>query len=354
MKEDRYSLFLDISIGGRRWKEYLGLKLEKPRNETIRQANKEKMRFAEKLRMQRERQLWGMESDTFTKRPRAHLTDFFEVFSDFIASYLKKDKKVVEAALLQLKHFVGRQTLPIMLIDREFCEGFYTFMLLHLRGNTPMGYFKKFKMCLDHCVAQGMLTHNPARGIRLVCSDELVKDILSTEEIQRLSDTPLPHFDVKRAFLFACHTGLRWCDISTLKYKSVNFNQQILTIRQQKVAGHSSKAVLHLHMNTTAMGLLEKVPQRGPDDLVFTLPSYSYTLRLLKRWTGDAGISKHITFHCARHSFVTNLMLQGVHIKTASLLAGHSTIRHTEKYVHVIDELKKQAINSLPETKLNF
>lgn len=59
-----------------------------------------------------------------------------------------------------------------------------------------------------------------------------------------------------------------------------------------------------------------------------------------------------VLFHCARHSFVTNLMLNGANIKTASELAGHSTIRHTEKYVHIVDEIKREAVNSLPDIKI--
>ena len=198
-----------------------------------------------------------------------------------------------------------------------------------------------------------LVMSNPARGIRLVYSDELVKDILSADEIQRLADTSLADTEVKRAFLFACHTGLRWCDICTLKYKSVDYQRQIVTIRQQKVMSHSSKAVLHLNLNTTAVNLL-LLRSGGPDDLVFSLPSYSYTRRVLHHWTKAAGINKHITFHCARHSFVTNIMLGGANIKTASLLAGHSTIRHTEKYVHDIDELNQKAVNSLLEPILTF
>lgn len=89
------------------------------------------------------------------------------------------------------------------------------------------------------------------------------------------------------------------------------------------------------------------------DNKVFRLLSYSYMLRVLRKWVNESGLSKHITFHCGRHSFITNIMINGVNIKTASELAGHSTIRHTEKYVHVIDELKRKAVNSLPDLPLD-
>lgn len=58
--------------------------------------------------------------------------------------------------------------------------------------------------------------------------------------------------------------------------------------------------------------------------------------------------------HVARHSFITNIMANGANIKTAASLAGHSTTRHTEKYVHIIDELKQKAVDSLPDLTINY
>ena len=43
-----------------------------------------------------------------------------------------------------------------------------------------------------------------------------------------------------------------------------------------------------------------------------------------------------------------------LNIKTAASLAGHSTTRHTEKYVHIIDELKQKAVDSLPDIIVNY
>ena len=61
-----------------------------------------------------------------------------------------------------------------------------------------------------------------------------------------------------------------------------------------------------------------------------------------------------VLFHCFRHSFITNIMANGANIKTAASLAGHSTTRHTEKYVHIIDELKQKAVDSLPDLTINY
>ena len=104
--------------------------------------------------------------------------------------------------------------------------------------------------------------------------------------------------------------------------------------------------------------------------LVTEQPQYSVIICILSTWqnaetklisnglrfifTCSLSLAEPITFHCARHSFITNIMANGANIKTAASLAGHSTTRHTEKYVHIIDELKQKAVDSLPDIIVNY
>lgn len=67
----------------------------------------------------------------------------------------------------------------------------------------------------------------------------------------------------------------------------------------------------------------------------------------MQKWVKTAGINKNITWHCARHSFAVNVLGAGANIKTVASLMGHSSIKMTEKYLHVIDQQKQDAINSL-------
>jgi len=75
-------------------------------------------------------------------------------------------------------------------------------------------------------------------------------------------------------------------------------------------------------------------------------------LKALRRWTKRAGIEKHITWHCARHSFAVNILNNGANIKTVASLLGHSGLRYIEKYTRAVDSLKRDAINGLPEIKI--
>lgn len=362
LNNGRVSLYLNYCYNGKRRKEYLGIILSAPTSAETRAENKNKVLIAKQIRAKKELEFLSAEyrlnnvENTFEDLLSSHhnqVPDFYNLMEEFLGSYTKKDRKMVKACITHLRLFTKKKKLPITLLTKDFCINFLEYLQNHLHGNTPSGYFKKFKMCINKCVENKLMCFNPAEGLRVMQFDEVTKAILTIKEIQKLAITTCTNNEVKRAFLFSCFCGLRWCDIHELRYKDIDFTSNRLTIVQQKVQSHSKKAILHLNLNHTAMKLLQTHTGKN-EDLVFSLPSYSYTLRILSKWVKKANIHKHITFHCARHSFITNIMANGANIKTAASLAGHSTTRHTEKYVHIIDELKQKAVDSLPDITVNY
>ena len=106
-------------------------------------------------------------------------------------------------------------------------------------------------------------------------------------------------------------------------------------------------------MNEGLLNLIGEKPSEGnKGSKIFNLPTYQSCNKSLNRWVKHAGIDKHITWHCARHSFAVNILNNGANIKTVASLLGHSGLKHTEKYTRAVDSLKQDAINSLPELNL--
>ena len=93
--------------------------------------------------------------------------------------------------------------------------------------------------------------------------------------------------------------------------------------------------------------LLSLIGEGKKDELIFALPSHTMCLKALRHWVAKAGIDKHITWHCARHSFAVNILNNGANIKTVASLLGHAGLKHTEKYTRAVDKLKEDAINTL-------
>lgn len=66
-----------------------------------------------------------------------------------------------------------------------------------------------------------------------------------------------------------------------------------------------------------------------------------------------AGISKTITFHCARHTYATLQLTQGTDIYTVSKLLGHRELKTTQIYAQIIDQKKVDATNVIPKFKID-
>ena len=103
-------------------------------------------------------------------------------------------------------------------------------------------------------------------------------------------------------------------------------------------------------LHPVALNIIGK-PQEQTD-IVFTLPSNVAISKNLKNWVKKAKIKKNISFYCGRHTFATQLLLNGANLKTVADCMGHTDTTHTIKYLNHTNKLKEEAINNLPSIDL--
>ena len=73
----------------------------------------------------------------------------------------------------------------------------------------------------------------------------------------------------------------------------------------------------------------------------------AYLNKLLRNWIQSAGITKHITFHCFRHTYATLQLFNGTDIYTVSKMLGHKDLKTTQVYIKIVDAAKREATNRI-------
>jgi integrase/recombinase XerD len=333
--------YLDIYQKGTRVRECLpNLRLKKPSNKRDREINKELTIQAETIAAKRAMGLQNQLSGLFDN---GKLKENFVAFIDeYIKFYTKKDKRIVKAARDRFVSFCktkGVESLSIAGLNKRLFVEFRDYLLVEMNGETPANYFKKIKQVVESLVQSGVLYVNPCTGIKISRNTTIRKDILSIEELHLLYNSKVGNNEVRRSFLFCCYTGLRFCDIKSLTFG--NIRGDILSITQQKTG---VKVEVPLHKQA-----LELISVGDANQLVFNLPSHTACNKALSSWVKSVNIDKHITWHCARHTFGTLLVHMGCDVQTASSLIGHTSLHYTQRYLRDSPNLRIQAINNLPK-----
>ncbi len=366
-----YSLYLEYKVGYKeengsciRRKEGLSLRLmANPRTTAQRQKNKETVELARKIRFEREQEFLENKEGYRLKKSRS--INFLDYYQTYIKRYKKKDIRVIEMGLNDFKKFLAEQyphlatRIEPRYINKKMMQEFAEYITDHHRGTGISSVHRRFKKVILAGVEDGLFSENPCKGIVLENNEDmLVKDVLSAEELQKLFSTPYTwkYPDIRRAFALTCFSGIRFCDIQELSYGDIDYENKTISFRQRKTEGHSRRSGVVIPLTDTLLAIVGDKPEEATNDTrIFSLPknnSGDNCNHFLKQWTKAAGIDKHITWHCGRHSFGTQLLNNGANVKVVADLLGHSSLKYVEVYVRAVDKLKKEALDSLPKIEI--
>ncbi|AKM82125.1 TPA: hypothetical protein DD449_03420 [Candidatus Berkelbacteria bacterium] len=194
-----------------------------------------------------------------------------------------------------------------------------------------------------------------ANQIELAKSDGRQITFLEVDELDNLLSKPdlstIQGVRDKAILTLLFSTGLRVSEVANLKKDDINLEKKEFSVK-----GKGGK-VRVVFMDEIARQALKKyvAVRHDPSDYLFI--GYGHTnhpndnivakeeritsrsiQRMIKKYAAEAVITKDVTPHVLRHSFATDLLMNGADLRAVQSLLGHSSITTTQIYTHVTDQ----------------
>mgnify|MGYP000000024634 FL=1 len=325
-------------------REYLGIYIyARPKNEIERDFNNEMLSKAEAIRCIRVQAIVNEEFGFLDKH---------KMKADFLAYFREKAKLKYHKWDCVYQHFEkfvnGYCTFGDVTV--ELCQKFRQYLLnckqirhpnISVSRNSAAGYFSTFRALLKIAYQEKMLRENLNDFIDKIEWKEVKKQYLTLAEVKKLAATPCKIPVLKQASLFSYMTGLRISDILQLTWDNIEVgpdNGYYIRICTEKTETEAT-----LPISNEALELCG-IPGSGR---VFKGLTRAMTNQPLKQWISEAGIKKHITFHCFRHSYAVIQISLGTDIYTVSKMLTHKNVSTTQIYADLVNSKKRETANKI-------
>lgn len=226
-----------------------------------------------------------------------------------------------------------------------------------IKRNTQNYYLIAIRNLLKYLAKRDVETL-AADKIELGKQSERQVTFLESNEIERLLsasiDNSFKSLRDKAILELLFSTGLRVSELCGLNRDSINLSEKSNS-GEFPVRGKGSRIRLVFISEKAKIALKNYLEKRQDiDPALFVryvknpsdLPAGGENLRLTSRsverlvkyYSNKAGLSKKVTPHSIRHSFATDLLMNGADIRSVQELLGHSNITTTQVYTHITDK----------------
>lgn len=369
-KDGTTSIILDCHMGyyvdidgkkkAQRKRRFLDFKLiQNPRTPSQRQQNKDYLEKARLIASQWEKSIINEEYDLEDTEKSKTL-----VYAYLVKEINRiKDNSSKASYNTMLSHFQKAfpKTITFKQINkREEAKKFYDYLTdkaikidgENLSKNSANKYFNRLRFILKEAKEEGYIQDLKFNVKQLSgLKPEIV--YLTLDEFRILENTDEKNSSLKNAFLFACLTALRIGDLNKLTWGEIVEDKDDKgnpTIEYNRIMDKKPNGKQRRIRNYFDIYAKKYLGERQNDsDKVFpSLPkdaSSKFNLKL-REWILRAGISKHITFHCAKDSFAMyHIIHKEVGVFQLSGLLNHTDIRSSMHYYDLCaPELKKKLV----------
>lgn len=372
LKDGNQSIYLDCYINGIREYKFLNLYLRPDTSRENKMWNIEQLRLANAIKAQYIIDIQNGEFG-FKDRNRTRKLSFLTYCEDLAAEYEANGQTscavLMRSAVKRMTAYKGKN-ITFNHIDKEFLIGFIEYLNSDIRDFDKESKDKKRKpkplsevykealfarimVALNKAERDGIIVKNPGKDIDRKLkphAEQKSRCYLTLDEIQKIIDTEYkPDNDIKPAFLFCCFSGLRYSDVQKLTWGEITVSPEGYAQIETNMQKTGKDITIPLSDNALKW-LPERTDQTSASRIFYKLPDQVTNADVrLRTIIKKAGITKHVTFHVARHTFATLTLTYGADLYTVSKLLDHSNIRTTQIYAKIVDESKRKAVNLIPK-----
>ncbi len=350
-------------VGGKRKYEFLKLYLIPERTREDRVKNEATLALAKAIQSKR---IVEVQNDAHgfqnTNKSRVNLLDYLENIGKQSAEQGSRNyARTVLNTVRALKLFRG-DYIAFRDVDKEFLSEFTDYLRQmpkaskygvlkaggRLSNNSVVSYYGTLRTAINRAYKEGIITVNPTKEFDFaskVRQEPSRREYLTIDELKTLINTECRYEIVKRAFLFSSLCGLRISDIRKLRWCDLQRNGRRVRI---EITMQKTKEPLYLPISDEALKWLPERGEANDSDFIFPLTHEGTVNDTLQHWAKVAGITKHISFHVARHTHATMMLTLGADLYTVSKLLGHKNIATTQIYAKIVDKKKEEAIGLIP------
>lgn len=350
-------------VGGKRKYEFLKLYLIPERTREDKAKNEATLALAKAIQSRR---IVEVQNDAHgfqnTNKSRVNLLDYLENIGKQSAEQGSRNyARTVLNTVRALRLFRG-DYIAFRDVDKEFLSEFTDYLRQmpkaskygvlktggRLSNNSVVSYYGTLRTAINRAYKEGIITVNPTKEFDFaskVRQEPSRREYLTLDELKTLINTECRHEIVKRAFLFSCLCGLRVSDIRKLRWCDLQRSGGRVRI---EITMQKTKEPLYLPISDEALKWLPERGEANGSDFIFPLTHEGTVNDTLQHWAKVAGITKHISFHVARHTHATMMLTLGADLYTVSKLLGHKNIATTQIYAKIVDKKKEEAIGLIP------
>lgn len=218
---------------------------------------------------------------------------------------------------------------------------------------------------LKFCAKRGYSTLS-ADKIELARTKRPQVTFLNPEELGRLTQQPDTFSMVglrdKAIMELLFSSGLRVSELVGLNRDHINLSRREFMVRgkgqkdrpifiSQEAANWIGQYLDKRQDNSTPLFIRYSGTKKADTSGDYSRLTARSIQRMVARYAKLAGITKHVSPHTLRHSFATDLLMNGADIRSVQAMLGHSNIATTQIYTHVTDPHLKEVHQKFHRTK---